>query len=206
MESLPLFLIASIALIITPGPDIIYVLTRGISDGKRAGLLSAMGVTLGILFHTIAASLGLALLLKTSIYAYWALKIIGGCYLIYLGIQILKNKKAFALTIRQQRFNNKKCLIQGLLTNILNPKVALFFIAFLPQFVNMERQHHNIYLIFLGLTFALMTFICLTMLGLFAGSIGNWLQKRKRIAGKIRLGSGITLLLLGMRLLVPQKQ
>ncbi len=206
MESLPLFLIASIALIITPGPDIIYVLTRGISDGKRAGLLSAIGVTLGILFHTIAASLGLALLLKTSIYAYWALKIIGGCYLIYLGIQILKNKKAFALTIRQQRFNNKKCLIQGLLTNISNPKVALFFIAFLPQFVNMERQHHNIYMIFLGLTFALMTFICLTTLGLFAGSIGDWLQKRKRIAGKIRLGSGITLLLLGVRLLVPQKQ
>jgi threonine/homoserine/homoserine lactone efflux protein len=206
MESLPLFLIASIALIITPGPDIIYVLTRGISDGKRAGLLSAIGVTLGILFHTITSSLGLALLLKTSVYAFWALKIIGGSYLVYLGFQVLKNKNAFVLNVCQKNFDNKKCLMQGLLTNVLNPKVALFFVAFLPQFVNMENQNHNIYMIFLGLIYALMTIVCLAILGFFAGSIGTWLQKRKRIAGKIRLGSGTILILLGVRLLVPQKQ
>jgi threonine/homoserine/homoserine lactone efflux protein len=206
MESLPLFLIASIALIITPGPDIIYVLTRGISDGKRAGLLSATGVTLGILFHTVAASLGLALLLKTSVYAFWTLKIIGGTYLIYLGIQIIKNKNAFELNSYQQHFDKKKCLIQGFLTNVLNPKVALFFIAFLPQFINVASPKYNINMIFLGLIYALMTIIFLTTLGVFAGFIGTWLQKRKKIAGKIRLGSGGILMLLGFRLLIPQKQ
>lgn len=205
MESLPLFLIASIALIITPGPDIIYVLTRGISDGKRAGLLSAIGVTSGILFHTIAASLGLAFLLQTSVYAFWTLKIIGGSYLIYLGIQIIKNKNAFELNGSQQHFDKKKCLIQGFLSNVLNPKVALFFIAFLPQFVNVANPHHSIYMISYGLIFALMTIIFLTILGIFAGVIGTWLHERNKIAGKIRLGSGAILILLGFRLLVPQK-
>ncbi len=206
MESLPIFITTSILLIITPGPDIIYVLTRGITDGKEAGLLSAVGVTLGILFHTVSASLGLALLLKTSIYAFWMLKIVGGIYLIYLGIQILKNKNAFELNISQQHFNKKKCLIQGFFSNVLNPKVALFFVAFLPQFVNITNPNHSIYMIFLGLIFALMTIIFLTILGFFAGSIGAWLQRRKKMASRIRLGSGTILMLLGLRLLIPQKQ
>ena len=94
MESLTIFIIASIALIVTPGPDIIYVLTRGIADGKRSGAVSAVGVTSGILIHTMAAALGLAVLLKTSTYAFWTLKIAGGIYLMYLGYQVIKNKQA----------------------------------------------------------------------------------------------------------------
>ena len=155
MESLPLFILASIALIITPGPDIIYVLTRS----NRAGLLSAFGVTLGVLFHTIAAPLGLALLLKTSVYAPWPLKIIGGTYLMYLGIQVIKN----------------------------------------------TTPNHSMYMILLGLIYALMTILFLAVLGLFAGSIGTWLKSRKQIASKIRVGSGSILMLLGFRLLVSQK-
>jgi threonine/homoserine/homoserine lactone efflux protein len=128
MDSLPLFIGASIALIVTPGPDIIYVLTRGIADGRWAGVISGFGVTSGILVHTLAASLGLAVLLKTSVYAFWTLKVIGGIYLIFL-----------------------------------------------------------------------------TVLGLFAGVIGTWLKERKKIAGKIRFASGSVLMLLGLRLLIPQR-
>jgi threonine/homoserine/homoserine lactone efflux protein len=205
MESLTLFIIASIALIVTPGPDIIYVLTRGIADGKWSGMMSAIGVTSGILVHTMAAALGLAVLLKTSMYAFWTLKVAGGIYLMYLGYQLIKNKKAFEITRIQNKFDIKKCFIQGFLSNVLNPKVALFFVAFLPQFVSEESLNHSFSMIGLGLIFALMTIIFLMILGLFAGSIGSWLKERKRIAGKIRIGSGTVLMLLGLRLIVPQK-
>jgi len=205
MESLTLFIIASIALIVTPGPDIIYVLTRGIADGKWSGVMSAIGVTSGILIHTMAAALGLAVLLKTSVYAFWTLKVAGGIYLMYLGYQVMKNKKAFEIAELQKSFDMKRCFIQGFLSNLLNPKVALFFVAFLPQFVSEENSSHSFYMIALGLIFALMTISFLMILGLFAGGIGSWLKERKKIAGKIRIGSGTVLMLLGLRLIVPQK-
>ena len=205
MESFTLFIVASIALIITPGPDIIYVLTRGIANGKWSGAISAIGVTAGILVHTMAAACGLAVLLKTSTYAFWTLKVAGGLYLMYLGYQVIKNKKAFEIAGLQKSFDMKKCFIQGFLSNVLNPKVALFFVAFLPQFVNKGSANQSLDMIFFGLIFAVMTIIFLMILGLFAGGIGAWLKEKKKIAGKIRIGSGSVLLLLGLRLLTPEK-
>ena len=205
MESLTLFIFASMVLIVTPGPDIIYVLTRGIADGKWSGMMSATGVTTGILIHTMAAALGLAVLLKTSAYAFWTLKVAGGIYLMYLGYQLIKNKKAFEIAGFENSFDMKKCFIQGFLSNVLNPKVALFFVAFLPQFVSEDSSNHSISMIGFGLIFALMTIIFLMILGLFAGSIGSWLKVRKKAAGKIRIGSGTALMLLGLRLIISQK-
>ena len=205
MESFTIFIIASIALIITPGPDIIYVLTRGIADGKRSGAISAIGVTTGILIHTMAAALGFAVLLKTSTYAFWTLKVVGGIYLMYLGYQVIKNKQALEITGFQNSFDLKKCFLQGFFSNVLNPKVALFFIAFLPQFVNKDSANQSLDMIIFGLIFALMTIIFLMILGFFSGSVGIWLKQRKKIAGKIRIGSGTVLMLLGLRLILPQK-
>ena len=205
MESLTLFIFASMALIVTPGPDIIYVLTRGIADGKWSGVMSAIGVTAGILVHTMAAALGLAVLLKTSTYAFWTLKVAGGIYLMYLGYQTIKNKNVFEIAGFENNFDIKKCFFQGFLSNVLNPKVALFFVAFLPQFLSNENLNNSFHMIILGLTFALMTIIFLMLLGLFAGSVGSWLKERKKVAGKIRIGSGSVLVLLGLRLIIPQK-
>ena len=205
MESLPLFITACIALIITPGPDVLYVLTRGIADGRWAGIMSAAGITSGILVHTLAVSLGLAVLLKTSTYAFWALKIGGGLYIIYLGRQMLKNTEAFALNGLQQTYGLKKCFLQGLLCNVLNPKVALFFVAFLPQFARMDSPRHGLYLIGLGLIYYLLSFIIMVSFGFFAGTIGSWLNEFKQAAGKIRFASGTILVLLGLSLLVPQR-
>jgi threonine/homoserine/homoserine lactone efflux protein len=131
--------------------------------------------------------------------------VIGGIYLIYLGFQMMRNKTAFEIDSFKNNFNMKKCFVQGFFSNVLNPKVALFFVAFLPQFVNMDNANHSIYMIGLGLIFALMTIVFLTVLGLFAGVIGVWLRERKKIAGKIRFASGSVLMLLGLRLLVPQR-
>ena len=205
MESFTIFIIASIALIITPGPDIIYVLTRGTADGKRSGAISAIGVTTGILIHTMAAALGLAVLLKTSTYAFWTLKVVGGIYLMYLGYQVIKNKQALEITGFQNSFDLKKCFLQGFFSNVLNPKVALFFIAFLHQYVNKDSANQSLDMIIFGLIFALMTIIFLMILGFFSGSVGIWLKQRKKIAGKIRIGSGTVLMLLGLRLILPQK-
>ena len=205
MESLTLFIFASIVLIITPGPDLIYVLTRGIANGKLSGVVSATGVTAGILVHTVTAALGLAVLLETSTVAFWALKMAGGIYLIYLGYQMMKNKKTIEITENKNSFDMRKCFIQGFISNVLNPKVALFFVAFLPQFVSRDSFNYSFNMIGLGLIFALLTIIFLILLGLFAGSIGSWLRKRKAIAGKITVGSGTILMLLGLRLIVPQK-
>ena len=205
MESITLFLAASLALIITPGPDLLYVLTRGISGGRVSGVLSALGVTCGILVHTLAAALGLAVLLKTSTLLFWAVKIAGGVYLLFLGLQMVRNGNDLDLELPQTTLDRKKCFFQGFLSNVLDPKVALFFIAFLPQFVAKESTSHSHQMIFLGLVFALLTVLFLAALGLFSGSIGTWLRKRKQVARKINIGSGGLLMLLGLRLLIPQK-
>ncbi len=205
MESIPLFLLASIVLIITPGPDLIYVLTRGIAQGKASGVVSAVGVTSGILFHTMAAALGVAVLLNTSAYAFWIVKVGGGVYLIYLGYKMIRDKTSLRLDGAGSKSDLKKCYLQGMLSNILNPKIALFFVAFLPQFVREDSLHHSLNMIALGVTFAVMTVALYAVLGLFAGSIGAWLKRRNGVAGKVRVGSGSVLVLLGLHLVTSQK-
>ena len=206
MTSLYLFIIASTVLIITPGPDVIYVLSRGVSGGRIAGVFSAIGVTSGIFVHTIAASMGLAVLLQTSTYAFWTMKIIGGIYLIYLGIQMIRNRKDLILKKQEGKICVKECLVQGFVSNVFNPKVALFFVAFLPQFIRPGVQNQSLYMILLGLLFALMTLIFLVFLGVFAGTISKWLYDRKKIGERIGSASGIILMLLGIRLLLPENK
>ncbi len=201
MESLPLFIAASLALIVTPGPDILYVLTRGMAEGRGAGVLSAVGVTAGIFVHTLATALGLAVLLKTSAAAFTAIKTIGGLYLIYLGFQMMRRKTSLDFGNSARPSEGLKCFYQGFITNVLNPKVALFFVAFLPQFVDLAHPHHSRYMILLGLIFAALTLSAYTILALFSGTVGNWLRTKKGPSGNIRFVSGSVLVLLGLRLL-----
>ena len=206
MESLTLFTIASITLIISPGPDLIYVLTRSISGGKLSGIISAAGVTSGILVHTMAAALGLALLLQTSTTFFWVVKIIGGIYLIYLGCQMIRSDNRISFSGQKTHYGKRRCFLQGFLSNVLNPKVALFFVAFLPQFVGKNNSHHSLQMIVLGLAFAFMTIIFLVIVGFFAGTIGSWLKKKKSVENRIRIGSGTVLIILGLQLLIPHRR
>lgn len=128
-----------------------------------------------------------------------------GTYLDLIEITIIKNKIALEVSGFQKNFDMKKCFIQGFLSNVLNPKVALFFVAFFPHFVCEDSLNRGFSMIGLGLIFDLMTIIFLLILGLFSGGIGSWLKEKKNIAGKIRIGSGTVLILLGLRLIVPQK-
>ena len=195
-----MFFLASWVLILSPGPDMIYVMTRGLSQGRTAGVFSAVGVTLGILVHTVFAALGLAVLLQSSALAFSIVKYIGAAYLVYLGIKALKDKSAFNLDNNEAHVNFRTIFLQGILSNVFNPKIALFFLAFLPQFVNPELGRVPAQMIVLGLVFATCGALFLCTLGYFSGRIGSWLCSRPGLTDKIRWLTGSVLLGLGLRL------
>jgi threonine/homoserine/homoserine lactone efflux protein len=149
-----LFLTAGILLNLTPGPDTVYILGRSIAQGRAAGVASAFGICVGSIVHTCAAALGLSALLATSGWAFSAVKLAGAAYLIFLGIRTLLQRRA-DLNL-PAHFKQRRAAVafrQGILTNILNPKVALFFLAFLPQFIDSAAPAKMIAFLFLGLTF-----------------------------------------------------
>jgi threonine/homoserine/homoserine lactone efflux protein len=200
-----LFIGVSWALIIAPGPDMFYVITRGMAHGRRAGMLSAIGVVCGILVHTSAAALGLTLILQTSAFAFLFVKLIGAAYLIYLGIQAWRDKSTFRLQTSALPVTSRALFWQGVLSNVLNPKIAIFFLAFLPQFVNRGSSHVALQMIILGVTFACFGLSFLLIVGYSSGTIGRWLLDRPRYAQFFqRFAAGI-LIGLGIRLALTEK-
>ncbi|MCG6186390.1 LysE family translocator [Maribellus maritimus] len=200
IQNLLLFIGLSWILIVTPGPDLIYVLTKGISTGKKAGLISAFGVTLGIFVHTIFAALGLSVILRTSALAFMIVKVVGAGYLIYLGIRTLINKDELDLN-KEKQTSTRKIFTQGLLSNTLNPKVALFFMAFLPQFIKTDGTEISpVPFLVLGSVFALFTMLFLATLGYFSGAVGHYLKTKESVSKWIKNISGSIMVLLGIRL------
>lgn len=199
-SNLALFFAASWILIITPGPDMVYVITRGVSQGRRAGMVSAAGVTLGILVHTLFAACGLAIILRTSAMAFLVVKLAGAAYLIYLGVRAFIEKTEFSLAADNSQEGMRKVFVQGVLCNVLNPKVALFFLAFLPQFVTPGPVSASIQMMCFGFIFAVFGVIFLVLLGYFSGGFGAWLDHRQRYLDKIRWFTGSVLIALGLRL------
>ena len=195
-----LFIGVSWALILAPGPDMLYVITRGIAHGRRAGILSAVGVVCGILVHTTAAALGLTLILQTSALAFLLVKYIGAAYLIYLGIKSWRDKSTLSLQTPSPIVHSGALFWQGVLSNVLNPKIAIFFLAFLPQFVEKGSRQVTWQMVFLGVTFACFGLCFLLVVGYFSGTMGRWLTQRpqytqslQRLAGGILIGLGIRL-------------
>src|SRR5947209_4624879 len=168
-HDLPAFLLASFLLWITPGPDTMYILARSISQGIRAGVLSALGIGCGILLHTTLAAFGLSALLAASATAFHVVKLAGAAYLIYLGVQALRGSGALA-TPEIAAASPWRIVRQGILTNALNPKVAIFFLAFLPQFVDPAAGFGPIPFLLLGGLFV--SGGTLWCLGLAAGAAG----------------------------------
>lgn len=201
-----LFILASWALIIAPGPDMLYVITRGIAHGPKAGLLSATGVICGILVHTLAAALGLALILQASTAAFLIVKFAGVIYLLYLGIKSLRDKSTFELQGHTATVSSHKLFWQGVLSNVLNPKVAIFFLAFLPQFVDKTSSNIGLQMVMLGLTFALFGLCFLAIVGYFAGAIGTWLTRRPQYTNILRWLTGGVLIGLGVRLAFTERR
>jgi RhtB (resistance to homoserine/threonine) family protein len=196
-----LFLAAGILLNLTPGPDTVYILGRSVAQGREAGVASALGISLGSIFHTCAAALGLSAILATSALAFGAIKLLGGAYLIFLGIKMLfDRRKQLSLPSDFRRRTTMAAFRQGVLTNVLNPKVALFFLAFLPQFIDPASNMKIAAFVLLGLTFVTTGTIWCLILAWFASALSERLRANETIAQWMNRVAGALFVFLGLRL------
>ena len=180
IPNLWLFIITTLLLNITPGPDMIYVASRSSTQGIKAGFFSALGIFFGYIVHVFAAVMGLSLILAKSAIAFEIVKYLGAFYLIYMGIKSLFNKEINTnLDIKIQQDTFIKIFRQGAITGVLNPKVALFFLAFLPQFANPKSSNFIFQIIFLGLWFSFSATMINISVGFIFGKLGNILNKNK---------------------------
>jgi threonine/homoserine/homoserine lactone efflux protein len=201
----PLFIAASLLLIITPGQDMILVMSRSISQGARAGIATAAGVSVGLVGHTILATLGLGAILRTSEPLFLVFKIAGAAYLVYLGVGMLRAKKTdFALKSVEPR-SPWRLLFDGAFSNLSNPKVAIFYFAFLPQFVPSSAAQPGMVVFVLGISFAALTFMVKGPIGLSAGLLSGWLRARPSIQKWIHRASGAVLIGLGVKLSLERR-
>ncbi|KVE38746.1 MULTISPECIES: LysE family translocator [Burkholderia] len=199
MPNFMLFLAASLAITIAPGPDNLQVLARGISQGRMAAVVAALGFASGVLFHTTLAAFGIAALLSSSPVAFHLLKLAGGAYLIWIGVKALASK---GLAAAHERAPQPVAAIfrQSVIGSMLNPKVTLFFVVFLPQFVDPGgTQPVALQMFELGVLFMTQAAIVFSAFGLGAGAIGGWLKRRPRAGVWLDRLAGATFVALGLR-------
>jgi threonine/homoserine/homoserine lactone efflux protein len=204
-STLGLFVVAALALLLVPGPSVLYIVTRSIEQGRAAGLASVIGVHLGSLVHITAAAIGLSSLLVSSALAFNVVKYVGAAYLVFLGIRAIVRKEAPA-EVEVRASPLRKLLRQGAVVNILNPKTALFFLAFLPQFVDPKAGMPALQIVFFGPVFMGLGLVTDGSYALLAGTAGNWLRAsrgwyavRRYVSGSVFIGLGLAAALSGSR-------
>ena len=201
IHDFPLFIASGILLNLTPGPDTAYILGRSVAQGRVAGVASAFGIMVGSVFHTGAAALGLSAVLATSAWAFTAINWIGGGYLVFLGIKmILERSEQIHIPSTFRRSSSAAAFRQGVLTNVLNPKVALFFLAFLPQFIHPQSTAKVPAFLALGLTFVVTGTLWCLILAWFAAAFSEKLRTNQAIAQWLNRAVGSFFVFLGARL------
>lgn len=195
-----LFIVASLLLIITPGQDMVLVLSRSVAQGAAAGVATAAGVSVGLVGHTVLATLGLGAVLRASEWLFVALKLVGAAYLVYLGIGLLRSKSAELIVQAGSNRSLLRLFVDGALSNVSNPKIAVFYFAFLPQFVLPGAARPTLSVFALGLLFAALTFVVKGPVGLFAGLLSGWLRARPAVLTWLYRSSGAVLVGLGVKL------
>jgi threonine/homoserine/homoserine lactone efflux protein len=205
-ESLLVFITAGLLLNITPGPDVLYIVGRSLGQGRSAGVVSALGISAGCLFHVAAAAFGLSALMVALPLAYDVVRYAGAAYLVWLGLRALVSKSSPFQMQRVESAPLGRIFRQGMLTNVLNPKVALFFLAFLPQFTDPTRGPLAFQIIMLGLIFiANGTVVCLAY-AFSASWLGDWLKTRYDIATWLNRAMGGLFVVLGLRLALGHRR
>lgn len=202
IETLALFLTASVALALAPGPDNIFVLTQSALHGRKAGILVTLGLCTGLLVHTAAVSLGVAAIFQTSALAFNMLKIVGALYLLYLAFQAFRAGATQLDQEEQTKLAWQKLYTRGIIMNITNPKVAIFFLAFLPQFADPAIGSITVQMLMFGALFIVTTLLVFGAVAWFAGFFGEWLKQSEkaqimmnRIAGTVFTGLALRLAL-----------
>jgi threonine/homoserine/homoserine lactone efflux protein len=205
IQHFTLFLTTGILLNLTPGPDTAYILGRSIAQGRRAGIASALGISIGSIGHTTAAALGLSAFLAASAWAFLVVKFVGGAYLIYLGARmILSRARELQVPSHFRSGETAAAFRQGIITNLLNPKVALFFLAFLPQFIDPASPVKVPAFIALGLTFVTTGTIWCLVLAWFASAFSERLRGSTTISAVLNRAVGSLFVFLGLRLAVAR--
>ena len=202
--SLAVFVVAALALLIVPGPAVLYIVARSIHQGRRAGLASVLGIHVGTLVHIAAATVGLSALIVSSAVAFTAVKIAGAVYLVGLGLWTLFSRSPETEIALGGERRLRRVFAQGIVVNVLNPKTALFFLAFLPQFVDPDAAYPALQIAFLGLLFALLGLVTDSIWELAAGTAGGVLRRSRRfttaqryVTGSVYVGLGVATALAG---------
>ena len=205
-SSIAVFVVSAVVLLVTPGPAVLYIVARSMDQGRRAGVVSALGISVGTLVHVAGAALGVSAILVSSALAFTVVKMAGALYLIYLGVQKLRHPVTVARVEQVEQQALARVFRQGIVVNLLNPKLALFFFAFLPQFVDPARGPVGFQMLFFGLLLVVMGFTSDSTYALLAGMVRGWLRQSRAFAwgqryvtGSIYIALGVTAALAGTR-------
>ncbi|AHJ12298.1 MULTISPECIES: LysE family translocator [Sulfurospirillum] len=205
LQTIVMFVTASTLLALAPGPDILFVLTQSMSKGSRSGIVIALGLCSGLIFHTTAVALGVAVIFQTSALAFSLLKFVGAAYLLYLAFMAFKDASKSKLESSKSRLSLISLYKRGILMNITNPKVSIFFLAFLPQFTNPEVGNVTGQIFTLGALFMLCAFVVFTLISLLAGRVGAWFSKTKNGEKILNRVSGTIFAALAVKLAFTSK-
>jgi threonine/homoserine/homoserine lactone efflux protein len=203
-----LFLLVTMTVLvcIVPGPDMLYIISRSTGQGRSTGVVSCLGIATGGLLQTTAVALGISSFFLVVPIAYDIIKYVGAAYLVYLGIRFILSREEMLTSSCDGKADFRKAFLQGSLTTLLNPKVALFYVAFLPQFVDPIRGHVPLQLLILGLLFNITSLAVDTSVALLASLLGTWLKRRSGAAKLIHWLTGSVLVGLGVRLAFSGRQ
>ena len=201
LSNLVLFIGASFILCLVPGPDNIYVLTQGMTKSKKAAVVTTLGLTTGLIIHTTAAALGVSAIFQTSEIAFDIVKYVGACYLLYIAYQAYKYRdEPLDLSVQNSSIELRKLYIKGFIMNILNPKVSIFFLAFLPQFVSPASGSVTLQMISLGLIFMVMTIVVFSSIGIAGNLLSSKLLEKPSIVKYMNILTSFVLASLGLKL------
>jgi RhtB (resistance to homoserine/threonine) family protein len=205
IENFYWFLSVSLLVNLAPGPDMLYTAARSLSQGIKAGIFSALGIFCGCLFHITAAVFGLSKIIEESVVLFSIIKYAGAAYLVYLGIKILFSRKIQTEITSLNGLSYSKIFVQGMITNLLNPKVAIFFLSFLPQFIDPASPWLKEQIAFLGLWFGVQGTILLMIVAVLAGTFRKLLANNKKFWAWQERVTGLILVGLGIRMLFSKK-
>lgn len=204
-EIISTFFLASTLLALAPGPDNIFVLTQSAMNGRLSGIVVMFGLCTGILFHTAAVAFGVAVIFQASSFAFTALKTIGACYLLYLAWQVFRDKPGKIKLNDSPKHNLGALYRRGVIMNITNPKVSIFFLAFLPQFADPQRGPISLQMIALGGVFIISTILVFGVVALIGGTLGEWLNRSVRAQRVLNWVAGTVFVGLALKLVTAER-
>lgn len=207
MDTLSLlsFLGAAVVLTIMPGPDNLFTLAQSIGKGRNAGIFTTLGLCTGLLVHITAATIGISAIIYHSALAFTIVKYAGAAYLLFLAYQSFTEKSSSITLETKDSLDYKALYKRGIIMNLLNPKVSLFFLAFFPQFINYENGHVSLQMLVYGIIFLVQTLVIFSLISIFAAKVGDFLRKNQTISRKMNFIQGSLFTLIGLKIALSQK-